>query len=134
MDDRLAVYRLKRRAERVGGRSKAGRAGRVLPHRFPNLEDFHERLSPAARVVVLDLMGVPAIDANSALELAGLIERLRRGGRTLLVSGLDHAQVEQLRRSGVGSVLSPEQVLPDLELAVARGMVLLSQHGRAAAW
>lgn len=125
VDDRLAVYRLKRRAEP----EPRGRRARPMPHRFPNLEDFEDRLPAPARVVVLDLMGVPAIDANSALELAGLIERLRRSGRTLLVSGLDHVQVEQLRRSGVGGVLSPEQVLPDLELAVARGVVLLERGG-----
>ncbi|MBY0262706.1 MAG: sodium-independent anion transporter, partial [Phycisphaerales bacterium] len=146
VDDRLAVYRLKRkemgsreegsRDQGAGGRQRLlgaflprSSTPRRLPHRFPNLEDFQDRLPSAARVVVLDLMGVPAIDANSALELAGLIERLRRSGRTLLVSGLDHTQVEQLRRSGVGGVLSPEQVLPDLELAVARGVVLLGRGG-----
>lgn len=138
VDDRLAVYRLKRKemgSKEAGSRDQDSSRRRLLgasaplPHRLPNLEDFQDRLPVAARVVVLDLMGVPAIDANSAMELAGLIERLRREGRTLLVSGLDHGQVEQLRRSGVGGVLSPEQVLPDLELAVARGVVLLERGG-----
>lgn len=126
VDDRLAVYRLKRKEDPAGGGANArSRTSAPLPHRFPNLEAFEDRLPAPARVIVLDLMGVPAIDTNSAYELGALIERLRHSGRTLLVSGLDHAQVEQLRRSGVGSVLSPEQVLPDVELAVARGVVLL---------
>jgi uncharacterized membrane protein YoaK (UPF0700 family) len=157
VDDRLAVYRLRPHRERWGGEGwrrwwawpwagrESGGHGQVerglarvwrtarrsrSVQRLPSLEDFEERLPESARVIVLDLAGVPAIDENSALELGLLMRRLHepeppRPPRHLLLAGLDHAQVRALRDSGVGDVLKPEQVCPDVELAIARGLAML---------
>jgi uncharacterized membrane protein YoaK (UPF0700 family) len=114
LDDRLAVFHLRRELGKPNG-----------THRMPNLQAWADRLPPAARVVILDLGGVTRLDTNSALELRAVLAQMRRQGRQMLLAGLDHAQVTQLRRAGVGDLLTPDQVCPDLDLAIAQGLNLL---------
>lgn len=102
------------------------RPGKV--HRMPNLTEWAHRLPSGARVIVLDLDGVPALDANSALELRALLGVTRAQGRTLIISGLDRDELDALRRAGVGDLLDDGQVCPDVELALARAVVVLEQH------
>jgi hypothetical protein len=116
LDDRLAVFHLKRDKDRQG---------RV--HRMPNLLVWAERLPAAAKVVILDLGDVRQLDANSALEICALLRLTRRQGRELILSGLTSVQFEQLREAGAGDGLDYEHVCPDLELAVARGMNMLEE-------
>lgn len=121
LDPRLAVYHLRRDAERQG----------VL-HRMPNLLAWMERLPASAEAVVLDLEHVSQIDANSVLELRAALTRMREQGRHLILAGLNHEQVDQLRRAGAGDALDPREVCPDLELAIARGLNLLAARPAAA--
>ncbi len=109
----LVVYHLRR------DRSRRGKV-----HRLPDLEAWVERLPRTARVVVLDMGDIAHLDANAAAVLRGALARLRSEGRHLVVSGITTAQYEDLRRTGAGDLLDPSSVCPDLELAVARGLVL----------
>lgn len=115
---RLAVYHLRRDTGRQG-----------IIHRMPNLQAWAERLPRDADVVVLDLEQVARIDANSVLELRAVLARMRDQKRHLIIAGLNHEQVDQLRRAGTGDALDPRDVCPDLELAIAKGLNLLSGHG-----
>jgi ABC-type transporter Mla MlaB component len=117
LDPRLAVFHIRRDASRQG-----------LVHRMPNLQAWAERLPAKAEVVVLDLEQVNQIDANSVLELRAVLHRMRDQHRHLILAGLSHGQVEQLR-SATGDVLDPRDVCPDLELAIAKGLNLLSGQG-----
>jgi anti-anti-sigma regulatory factor len=115
MDRRLVVFQLVRQARH---RTKP----RAPIHRMPNLMAWSERLPPEARVVILDLAGVAHIDVNSAMELRAAIGRASDTGRRLIIAGLTPEQVRQLRESGLGELLKPENTCPDVELAVAQGL------------
>ncbi len=115
---RLAVYHVRRDTTRQGP-----------IHRMPNLQAWVERLPRSADVVVLDLDQVNQIDANSVMELRTVLNRMRDQQRHLVLSGLTHDQVEQLRRAGTGEALDPRDVCPDLELAIAKGLNLLERDG-----
>jgi anti-anti-sigma regulatory factor len=95
---------------------------------MPNLLAWAERLPGSADVIVLDLEQVNQIDANSVLELRAVLGRMRAQNRHLILAGLSHEQVEQLRRAGTGEALDPRDVCPDLELAIAKGLNLLDGH------
>ncbi|MDX2116646.1 MAG: DUF1275 family protein [Planctomycetota bacterium] len=118
LPDALVVYHLRkdrRRAARRGGRQ-----------RLPNLIAWSERLPEKARVVVLDLDEVTALDDNSATELRSALARFRQQGRRMVIAGVTGAQIDQLR-AAADDLLDPDSVCPDLELAIARGLVLLEQ-------
>ncbi|MBX3402487.1 MAG: DUF1275 family protein [Phycisphaeraceae bacterium] len=122
LDPRLAVFHLRRDAARHG-----------VVHRMPNLLAWADRLHDATDVVVLDLEQVSRIDANSVLELRAVLARMRDQGRSLILAGLSHEQVEQIRAAGAGDALDPREVCPDLELAIAKGLNILgakaARHG-----
>jgi uncharacterized membrane protein YoaK (UPF0700 family)/anti-anti-sigma regulatory factor len=110
----LAVYHLRR---------DKGRRGRV--HRLPDLTRWCERLPDVSRVVILDLDEVTVLDENAALELRALARQLTAAGRRLLIAGISGEQYRALREAGAADVIDPSSVCPDLELAVARGLMLL---------
>lgn len=122
----LEVFHLRRDARRPGWRRSGG------VHRMPNLVAWSERLPGSARVIVLDLGDVTLLSQDSVWELRAALRALRGQGRRLILAGLDHQQTEQLRRAGVAELLDPSCVCPDLDLAIARGMVLLGGVGTGA--
>lgn len=101
-------------------------AGHV--HRLPNLLRWCERLPMTTRVLVLDLGDLAVLDADAAWEFRALIKQARGRGRHLLFSGMTGAQYNSLRAGGAGDVLDPNNVCPDLELAIARGLMLLEHE------
>lgn len=94
--------------------------------RLPNLLNWSDQLPGDARVVILDLTDVTQLDANAAYELRAALDRFDEQGRHLVVAGVTRDQFDQLCRAGAGERLDPTIACPDLELAVARGMALLS--------
>ncbi|MFN7021839.1 MAG: DUF1275 family protein [Phycisphaerales bacterium] len=114
LPDGIAVFHLRKDSSRPG-----------QAHRLPDLLGWCERLPRDKRVVILDLGDVTVFDANAALELRALIRQSQRRERTILISGINGEQYHTLREAGAGDALDPSNVCPDLELAVARGMLLL---------
>lgn len=101
-------------------------------HRLPNLVAWSEGLAREVRVVVLDLTDVTQLNADSAVELRALMERLRSERRGLILAGLTQAQYAQLREAGAGELLGPGRVHADLELALAAAFNLLpARDGQA---
>jgi len=119
LPEALAVYHL---------RKDKGRKGRV--HRLPDLLRWCERLDSRKRVVVLDMSEVTMLDSNAALELKALIAQSSKRGRTLVIAGISSAQYRALRAAGAGDSLDPSNICPDVELAIARGVMLLEQETR----
>ncbi len=104
-------------------RHQRSRPGRV--HRMPDLQVWADRLPSHLRVIVLDLAGVPQIDEESVLELRTAIVKLRAQGREFVLAGLAPEAITELRRAGGADLLDPASACPDLELAIARGLMLL---------
>jgi anti-anti-sigma regulatory factor len=90
------------------------------------VREWLERVPASSREVVLDLTNVQQIDHNSAIELRTLVRTMRADDRRLLLAGITPEQFVQLQSSGVGDELSADDVCPDAELAVARGLGLIA--------
>jgi len=116
LPDTLVVYHLRKDRKRATG-----------THRMPNLLAWAERLPEKARVVILDLDEVTALDANSATELRSALTGFAQQGRRMIIAGINQAQFDQLKAAAVGELLDPDSVCPDLELAIARGLVTLEE-------
>lgn len=113
----IAVYHLRR--------DKA-RRGRV--QRMPDLLRWCEQLPGAKRVVILDLAEATLFDSNAAMELRALLLQSAACGRRIVISGINGAQYHEMRSAGAGDALDPTNVCPDLELAIARGLMLLDER------
>jgi uncharacterized membrane protein YoaK (UPF0700 family) len=114
----LAVYQLQRDPRRKG---------RV--QRLPNLLAWEDRLPQAVRVVVLDLSAIDAIDNNAALELRAALDKLSTQHRSLVIAGIRPDHFQALRRAAPlrAGELDPVNLCTDLELAIARGIMLMHQ-------
>jgi uncharacterized membrane protein YoaK (UPF0700 family)/anti-anti-sigma regulatory factor len=117
----LAVYHLRRDKKRVGD-----------THRLPNLLRWCSRLPPGVRVLVLDLSELTRFDSDAAWELRALVKQATGRGRQVLFAGMSGVQYNAMRAGGAGDVLDPNNVCPDIELAVARAIMLL-EHPSARA-
>lgn len=93
--------------------------------RMPDLQTWADKLPPTIQVVILDLSEALHLDANASLELGSIINYFAAQQRRLIIAGLNEDQISQLREAGLSRLLNPENVCPDLELAIARGMSLL---------
>lgn len=113
----MAVYHL---------RKDRGRRGKV--QRLPDLLRWCEGLPAENRVVILDLGDVTVLDSNAALELRALIKQSAARGRRLVISGISGEQYQELCRAGAGDTLDPTNVCEDLELAIARGVMLVGME------
>ncbi|MBC7835050.1 MAG: DUF1275 family protein [Phycisphaerales bacterium] len=119
LPEAIAVYHLRKGA---GGRGKV--------HRLPDLLRWCERLPASKRVVILDLSEVTLLDANAALELRALMKQFDAQRRRLVISGINGEQYHAMRAAGAGDALDPTNVCPDLELAIARGWLLVEEAER----
>ncbi len=121
----MEVFRLRK--------DKRGRARRGLTHRMPDLTNWMERLPKDVVVVILDLTEVTQLSDNAGEELARAMKGFGAQGRKLLIAGITAMQYEQLRSSGTGEAMGDalrlEDISPDLELAIARGMNYLEDEG-----
>ena len=116
LPDTLVVYHL--RKDRRRGRGT---------HRMPNLLAWADRLPPAVRVAILDLDEVTSLDSNAAAELRAILVRFGQQGRRMVIAGINETQYQQLREAGTGELLEPTSICPDLELAIARGLLMLEE-------
>lgn len=110
-------------------RKKQNRRGEV--HRMPNLQAWVDRLPKTTRVVVLDLGEAAAFDTNALLELRAALSRLTSRGQRLVIAGVSGEQFRQIRRTGAAEFLDPSNFCPDLELAIARAVMLVDRPAPA---
>ena len=107
----LAVYHLRRQ-------------NRKVIHRLPDLQRWFERLPASKRVIVLDMSEASAIDDNAALELRAVVRQASVQGRSVVVAGLDAGHYAALLAAGAGDTLDASNICADLDLAIARGVML----------
>ena len=96
--------------------------------RMPNLLAWADRVPPAAKVVVLELSSREGLGRNTALELVAVRSRFIAQGRHLVIAGLSPEQFGELEAAGMGQGESLADLSSDLELAIARGLVLLGDR------
>jgi uncharacterized membrane protein YoaK (UPF0700 family) len=111
LPDSLAVYHIRRDAR-----------GRPGIHRMPNLLLWADRLPARARIVVLDLTDMQALDDNAALEIRATLSKASSGGRHMILAGLSPEQFDTLSGAPGYLPLDPHDACPDLDLAIARGL------------
>lgn len=119
---RMSVYALRQDRRHIGH-----------SHRMPDFFTWLERLPDTTRVVILDLGDVTKLDDASAVELRGLLRRVHAAGRQMVISGLSREQFAALRQSDPGEALDLVSVCPDLELAIARGLMMLEAQDEESA-
>lgn len=93
--------------------------------RLPDLVAWINRLRADLRVVVIDLTDVRELEEDAGLELRAALVRMKELDRMLIIAGVSGDQYQRLRSAGAGSLLTPHNVCPDLELAIARGLMAL---------
>ncbi len=94
-------------------------------HRAPDFQHWAERVPAGWRVVVLALDPFTQFDRNSVLDLQGAAVRFQQDGRGLIISGVTPVQYQAMMDADLNRVLDLENLCPDLEFAVARGIDLL---------
>ncbi len=98
-------------------------------HRAPDFEIWASRIPRRWRVIILALSPLTRLDANAVLDLKSAIAGLRRSGRRLVLSGITPRQYRMLIDAQIDSIMRLENICPDLEYAVARGIDLVRQSG-----
>ncbi len=109
----LAIYHLRRDLHRKGP-----------AHRLPDLLRWAERLPLDCRIVILDFDVSAPFNANTALELRALVRQFESRDLRLIISGMNPQQYRGLRSAGAADALDASNVCPDLDLAIARGIML----------
>jgi len=104
-------------------------AGRLHRKRYiaPYFSHWVERLPGRWRVIILAISPQTRFDTNAFLDLEAAVRTLRNQRRRLIICGMSPPQYRALHRLGVTRVLDTEDLCPDLEFAVARGIELVRE-------
>jgi uncharacterized membrane protein YoaK (UPF0700 family) len=105
-------------------------AGKV--HHAPDFQHWADRLPKHWRVVIVAVSPMTHFDVDEAMNLKAAAQTLLTERRWLVVCGLSAAQYRVLSAGGIMDVLGPEDLCPDLEFAIARGIDLIDRESRFA--
>ena len=90
------------------------------------MEDAIERVEKLPKVLILRLHLVSAMDATALNALESVIERFRKHGRAVILSGLHRQPLDMLRKAGFVSVIGRENLVAHFDDALARAREILS--------
>jgi hypothetical protein len=96
-------------------------------HHAPDFLHWVDRMPGHWRVIILAVSRLTHFDTEEALGLREAAMKLAGQRRRLVVCGLTTQQYRVLERGGVTDVIEPEDLCPDLEFAIARGMTLVEE-------
>jgi uncharacterized membrane protein YoaK (UPF0700 family) len=96
-----------------------------LKHHAPDFTAWAQDVPRGARVCILSIAHGVHLDANACARLRDAAVALRDADQTLLLAGINFEQFASLEGNDVLSVLSPQNVFPDMEFALARAISLL---------
>ncbi|MCA9402864.1 MAG: STAS domain-containing protein [Candidatus Omnitrophica bacterium] len=104
------------------------------PFFFGMASTFMETMSnieknPAIRI--LRMRHVSSIDATALNALRRVIAQSKHAGVTILLSGVQNNLLNQLRTSGIVRMIGEENILVNIDRALARAAVLTTQTGNA---
>ncbi len=95
--------------------------------RPPHFRAWAQRIPRHWQVIVLALSPITHLTDNAVLDLLATAEELRDHHRTLIIANSNMRQFQVFRRHGGLERLGPENILPDLEFAIARAMTIHSE-------
>jgi anti-anti-sigma regulatory factor len=94
-------------------------------HKPPDFQQWAEKIPARWRVVILALSPLTRFEPNSILNLEAALDSLHKQGRKLVLSGITQTQYRNLMERGIGRSMDIDNICPDLEFAVARGIDLV---------
>ena len=97
-------------------------------HQAPDFQQWITRIPQDWRVVILALSPLTRFDSNGVMDLKAAIETLHRQGRFLILSGTTPLQYRVIMRHDIDRSMNVENICPDLEFAIARGIDII-QNG-----
>jgi len=80
------------------------------------------------RVLVLRLRNVPAIDSTGIITLEKIIDKSRKHGRDILLSGLNKQPRSALQRAGVIDLIGEDHLHPDINSALEHAVMIVGRH------
>lgn len=89
------------------------------------MEDAIERVEALPKVLILRLHLVPAMDATALNALESVIERIRKHGGAVILSGLHHQPLGMLHKAGLIKVIGRENLVAHFDGALKRARELL---------
>lgn len=97
-------------------------------HKAPDFEQWVDIMPRQWRVIVLSFSPLTRLEANSLLSLAAAARKLRDESRRLILAGVTPAQYRAVSGSEAGKIIDLQNVCPDLEFAIARGIELVRER------
>jgi uncharacterized membrane protein YoaK (UPF0700 family)/anti-anti-sigma regulatory factor len=97
------------------------------PHHAPDFQLWVDRLPDRWRVIILAVSPLTHFDKEESLDLLAAVQKIRARGRDLVICGVSRAQFKVWNGAGLTGVLGLENVCPDLDLALARGINRMSE-------
>ncbi len=88
-------------------------------------DEVMKNIGDKPRVRIVRMRKVPFVDSTGAHNLAGLVRRSQKEGITVLLSGVNDGVRETLRRTGIETLVGPDNVLPHIDAALARAAQLV---------
>ena len=95
---------------------------------FGAIDRFKEamhRVEKQPRVLIIRMRNVMSIDASGLQSLEDILERTKRDGATLLLSGTSAQPLEAMRQSGLYKGIGPENILENIDGALRRAHEIL---------
>ncbi len=90
------------------------------------MEDAIARIEVSPKVLILRLHLVPAMDATGMNALESVIERMKKRGTTVLLSGIHKQPYEMLAKAGFTETIGMENFCETFDDALARSNALLA--------
>ncbi len=96
------------------------------PMFFASSEKFRAiRVKDDVKVVILRMRDVPMLDGSGSKNLFSIFEECRKNGRVLLLSHVGEQPMKVLRRAGFVKAVGEENILPNIDEALARAEKLV---------
>lgn len=102
-------------------------SGESAPTVIERFKDSLHRFEKSPRVLILRMRLAPSIDATGLQVLEDVLARTRREGGTLLLTGVAEQPLRALEQSGLLEKLRRENVMENIDAALARANTLLNQ-------
>jgi anti-anti-sigma regulatory factor len=97
-------------------------------HDVPDFGHWVERLPRKWQVVILAVSPLTRLTSDAFVNLSAAVQALHQDGRDLILCGITPAQYRAMEKSDLPDVLDPENICPDIEFAIARGMALIDSR------
>jgi SulP family sulfate permease len=93
--------------------------------------DMITTIKKTPKVIILRMSQVPAVDSTAASALENLIVQSRRTSTQVILAGVSRRVFSTLKRCGIIERIGRDNVLADVQLALARAIILIEEEDAA---